>query len=208
MLHRTILPAVFLLFCLGCSDSDEQAKTNVDSAPHGLLDQMLQSNPLNPDTFRLIDNFVNDIRAKIKNNELTKKQIHGKDNVGGDVYGYYNPDKTVAYIYSSFDAELGRSERESFYKNDSLIYSDFRFYQFETDEKGNAKPNSPEHYRAEKLFYLPTNPFGKETVKFFEQKASYSCTADALFPESQMPKAKETAYRTNTIKEHLAKMGQ
>jgi hypothetical protein len=203
---RTILPALLLLFTISCSDGDSKS-----DKPDG--SQMQQGNALpflntvDPDTLKKVDAVIADIKTKIANNQLTKKTIEGVDQVGGEVYGYFYPDHSIAYVYSSFTAKSARSERISFYKNNSLIFCDFKLYQFETDAKG-VENSHKEHFRAEKIFYLPEGNFSKESVTVFNEKIDYPCAPEALFPKSQLPPAKEMVMRTGVIKEHLEKSGE
>ena len=209
MFRQFIFPAFFSLLIISCSDPVIQSENNSDTAPVAdtLKNNVPQKIVFNPDTFRIIDSVVSDINSKIKNKLLSKKSMDAMDPAGGFVYGYFYPDNSVAFVYSSFGAEAARSERISYYKKDSLLYSVYRLYQFETDAKGICNSRK-EHFRAEKIFYLPQSNFSKDSITQFIDKINYQCTADALFPKSQLPEAKEIVQRTGIIKDHLVKYGK
>jgi hypothetical protein len=206
MMTRITLPALFLLFAISCSDPNNKS-TSKDSLAAVAAQEKSSGHELGQDTVKLIDGLVKGIKDQISNNQLKKKAIPGTDGAGGIVYGYYYPDSSLAYIYSSFTAEAGRSERISYYKNKVWIYSEYRFYQFETDAKGVCN-SKKEHFRAEKIFYLPESDSNRDSVTAFIDKIDYQCTADALFPKSQLPPTKEMVTRTGIIKDHFIKGGK
>src|ERR1044072_5090334 len=117
MLKRMIFPALFILLGVSCANPDEKLPASKDSSACVATVPTPAGHVLGQDTVKLIDSIVQTINEQIKQNQLKKKTIEGMDNAGGYVYGYYYPDNSLAYIYSSSGAEAGRSERISFYKN-------------------------------------------------------------------------------------------
>jgi hypothetical protein len=214
MMVRIILPAIFLLFVISCANPENKSTISESDSSFHQVDSTLKdveqsaATIFNPDTFRIIDSLVKEINAKIKKNLLTKKTINEMDVEGGYVYGYYYPDKTIAYLYSSSaGGEFGRDEIKSFYKNGTLLYSIFRYYEFEVKSNGNSN-SSKEFFKAEKIFYLPKSDLRKDSITIFNSSPKYDSTGYPIFTKSEFPTAKNIGIKTDHLVKHLAVWGQ
>ncbi|MEO5642480.1 MAG: hypothetical protein ABIQ40_19150 [Bacteroidia bacterium] len=186
---------VLLLFFAGaCTNNNDKTRHVADSVV--MADSLGNSVQVIKDTFANIDALVATIRAKIQNNELTKKE--GK--MPG-LFAYYNPDQTLAYIYSNESGEYGRVETESFFINNELQYCQYRDYYFLPDSKNKIRKKTGT-LKAEKVFYLPEDPLAKDSITVYNEDVKFA-KKEYVYSREDMPTEIEIAIRMLELKNNF-----
>lgn len=154
--------------------------------------------------FRIADSIVHDINLKIKGNRLIRKVENQMDPVGGGVSGYFNPDQTIVYLYSSYGGEFERDEKKAYYFEGKMIYAEYRFFWLYRDKNGTG---STEKLVAEKLFYLLESESAKDTLTFLNTtlKPPY---ADMEFYKSSIPTGKNIVANALKMQANLNANGE
>ena len=186
--------ATILFLIVSCTSKTDNLKTENTTA----------TSTNKPDTFQIIQNTVNKIKLKIKENRLTKKTETEKDPEGGLVYGYFNQDNGIECLYSSDGGETGRDEIMSYFKDGKIILTECRFYWFDMDNNGKI---SNERLVAEKLYYLPESNLAKDTITVLNKnlKPPYP---GMHFNTSAIPSSSKIVVKTIKMQDNLKKYGR
>ncbi len=176
---------LLVLFIVACNGSDD--KTPVDDSLVNA--DTLTTTVIKKDTFQRIDELVLSIREKIRTGEFSKKT--GLP----EMVAYYNPDKTIAYIYSNETGEFGRTETESFFQNNDLRYCEYRSYYLlsESDRKKGS-------LKAEKIYYCPEDTFAKDSLTVFNEDVRFAKKVSYELTKEELPTRIEIAIRMLELK--------
>lgn len=202
-MRQPIILTILLLSLAACSPQVDKSESNQnDTTENKIPSPPPITTILN--AYQIGDSIVGYIKTKIKDSLLTKKTEDQMDPEGGLVYGYYNSNKTIAYLYSSYGGEFGRDETKTYYKDDKIIYAEYRFFWFVQDKTGK-EPN--EKLVAEKLFYYPGSDIAKDTITIFNDKLKPPYPTMS-FKKSSMPTAKDFITKSTKIQANLMKHGK
>lgn len=197
---QSISSLLCLLIIVACSSPTNNSKTSKTETSEKET-TIIKSNPLKLDTFQIADSLVKEIKLSIKANRLIKKSENQMDPEGGSVYGYFNSDKQIEYLYSSFGSEFGKDETVTYYKNNKIIYAEYRFYWCYRDKNGTIVNKK---IVAEKTFYFPDSTISKDTITIYNHnlKAPYPSIE---FKKSKIPTAKQFVAKTIKMLNNLLK---
>jgi hypothetical protein len=190
----------FFLFCIfivgSCANVTDKKPITDSSSAHDSLNQSLLNKK---DTFQIIAELVNSIRAKKHNGELTSKGSDAiTDPIGGFVHGYYYNNTSIATLYSSIRSEYGQDQTEAFFHNNKIVYIVYRYLYFMPDSK-----QLETIVKAEKIFYFPETALAKDTVTVFNPAVKSGGKVSDEFQRDDFPTTSQTVDRIYKSKANL-----
>ena len=200
-MRQTITSIVFLFFLMACSvPTDKSCDIQSDTFDKDTTAPKTQTIKL--DTFQIVDSLVRNINLKIKDNRLTKKTEILRTPDFGSVYGYFNSESTIEYLFSIYGGEFGGAETRTtaYYKDGIIIYGEYCFY-WNNVKQSNAR------LVARKIFYLPNRDLEKDTILVFNDQLKPPYPG-MEFKKSEIPTAKQFVAKTITMQSNLEKYGK